>query len=133
MMPRLWRRPPRSRLTPWRMLARRVPRAPLALETTTPPTVDTRDGGDDSREGETGEAGGKETPIGVVPSPSDLDLSGLTLTDEALAELFTVNPEAWLGEIGPIREHYAQFGDKLPSQLASELDGLAERLEAALA
>ena len=80
-----------------------------------------------------GKAEGQETPIGVVPSPSDLDLSGLALTDEAIAELFTVDPEAWLGEIGPIREYYAQFGDKLPSQLASELDGLAERLEAALA
>ncbi len=80
-----------------------------------------------------GKAEGHETPIGVVPSPSDLDLSGLALTDEAIAELFTVDPEAWLGEIGPIREYYAQFGDKLPSQLASELDGLAERLEAALA
>ena len=31
-----------------------------------------------------GRAGGRETPIGTVPAPSDLDLSGLTLPEEHL-------------------------------------------------
>jgi phosphoenolpyruvate carboxykinase (GTP) len=79
-----------------------------------------------------GKAEGRETPIGVVPSASDLDLRGLALTDEDVDELLAVDPKAWLREIGPIREHYAQFGSKLPSELSAEVDALEKRLEDAI-
>ena len=79
-----------------------------------------------------GKAEGRETPIGVVPNASDLDLGGLALTDEDVDELLAVDPKAWLREIGPIREHYAQFGSKLPSELSAEVDALEKRLEDAI-
>jgi phosphoenolpyruvate carboxykinase (GTP) len=79
-----------------------------------------------------GKAEGRETPIGVVPNASDLDLSGLALTEEDVDELLTVDAEAWLNEIQPIREYYAQFGANLPSELTSELDALADRLKSAI-
>ena len=74
----------------------------------------------------------RETPIGVVPNASDLDLRGLALTDEDVDELLAVDPKAWLREIGPIREHYAQFGSKLPSELSAEVDALEKRLQDAI-
>jgi phosphoenolpyruvate carboxykinase (GTP) len=79
----------------------------------------------------TGKAEGRETPIGVVPSAADLDLSGLALDAEDVDELLGVDVEGWLAEIPLIREYYAKFGVKLPSELSAELDGLEERLKAA--
>jgi phosphoenolpyruvate carboxykinase (GTP) len=75
-----------------------------------------------------GRATGRETPIGTLPGVGDLERSGLSLGDEALAELLRVDHAGWLEEIPQIREYYAQFGVKLPSELSEELDGLERRL-----
>ena len=37
----------------------------------------------------------------------------------------------WLAEVPLIREHYAQFGARLPAALNAELDSLEKRLKAA--
>ena len=78
-----------------------------------------------------GKAFGRETPIGVVPSAADLDLSGLALTEADVDELLDVDVEGWLHEIPLIREYYQQFGVKMPSALLEQLDALEERLKAA--
>ena len=78
-----------------------------------------------------GKAEGRETPIGVVPAEGELDLSGLALDAEDAAELTTVDVEGWLAEIPLIREYYAGFGEKLPSELTDQLDALEQRLLAA--
>jgi phosphoenolpyruvate carboxykinase (GTP) len=77
-----------------------------------------------------GKATGHETPIGTVPGPRDLDLSGLTLADGVLEQLVRVERDAWLAELPLVREYYAQFGDRLPAELAGELDRLEQRLRA---
>jgi phosphoenolpyruvate carboxykinase (GTP) len=81
----------------------------------------------------TGKAEGRETPIGVVPTPADLDLSGLTVDETDMEELLAVDAGAWLAEIPLIREYYQQFGAKLPGELVDELDELEKRLRAAQA
>jgi phosphoenolpyruvate carboxykinase (GTP) len=78
-----------------------------------------------------GRGGARETPIGRVPHPGDLDLAGLNLPVENLARLLHVDVEAWQEELPSIREHFARFGDRLPDALNDELDGLEERLEEA--
>jgi phosphoenolpyruvate carboxykinase (GTP) len=75
-----------------------------------------------------GKAKGVETPIGVVPDPKDLDLSGLALDADDIAELLAVDREGWLNEVPLIREFYATFGAKMPPALVAELDGLERRL-----
>jgi phosphoenolpyruvate carboxykinase (GTP) len=75
-----------------------------------------------------GRASGRETPIGTLPTPGDLELFGLTLGDDALDELLRVDHAGWLHEIPLIRAYYAQFGVKLPSELSEELDALERRL-----
>jgi phosphoenolpyruvate carboxykinase (GTP) len=75
-----------------------------------------------------GRASGRETPIGTLPAPADLELFGLTLRDDALDALLSVDHEGWLHEIPLIRAYYAQFGVKLPSELSEELDALERRL-----
>jgi len=75
-----------------------------------------------------GRASGRTTPIGTLPAPGDLDLTGLALPEGKLHELLGVDHEGWLEEVPLIREYYAQFGMKLPDQLSAELDALERRL-----
>ena len=69
-----------------------------------------------------------ETPIGRLPADGALDLDGLDLPDEDLAELLKIDVEGWKGELPSIREHFATFGDKLPAGLREELAALEQRL-----
>ncbi|MEJ2528817.1 MAG: phosphoenolpyruvate carboxykinase domain-containing protein, partial [Gammaproteobacteria bacterium] len=43
--------------------------------------------------------------------------------------LFAVDVDAWLAEIPGIKQHYAQFGDKIPQTLMDEVDALEQRLK----
>ena len=70
-----------------------------------------------------------ETPIGYVPAPGAVDLSGLDVTDAQMEELLHIDTEEWLNEIVSIREHYERFGEKLPKVLSDELDALEARLQ----
>jgi phosphoenolpyruvate carboxykinase (GTP) len=71
-----------------------------------------------------------ETPIGRLPAPGALDLAGLNIDREDLEELLRVDAKGWLAEMNSIREHFAQFGDKLPAELGKQLDALETRLKA---
>ena len=73
---------------------------------------------------------GVETPIGVLPGRSELDLDGLEIGDDAFETLTTVDVEGWLSEIPKIRDYYAQFGKHMPAELVAELDKLEARLRA---
>ncbi|MCP5055327.1 MAG: phosphoenolpyruvate carboxykinase (GTP) [bacterium] len=79
----------------------------------------------------TGKIEGQETPIGTTPAPGELDLSGLAIDEEDLAELLAVDIDGWLAEIPPIREYYQQFGTHTPSELEDQLNALEARLKAA--
>jgi phosphoenolpyruvate carboxykinase (GTP) len=78
-----------------------------------------------------GTAKALETPIGLLPSPSAIDTSGLDLSEEDMAELLGVDTAGWLEEIPKLREWYAKFGDHLPKELGEELEGLELRLRSA--
>jgi phosphoenolpyruvate carboxykinase (GTP) len=78
-----------------------------------------------------GKVCGIDTPIGILPGAGELDLEGLDVSDAALETLTTVDIDGWLSEIPKIRDFYADFGDRLPADLVTELDALEERLNAA--
>jgi phosphoenolpyruvate carboxykinase (GTP) len=69
-----------------------------------------------------------ETPIGHLPTPDALDTQGLDIAPEALSEILAVDTDGWKQQMPSLREHYAKFGDKLPPELAQELEALAKRL-----
>ena len=50
------------------------------------------------------------------------------ISDEVLSELLSVDKAVWSEETAGIGEFFAKFGDKLPKELASELEGLKSRL-----
>ncbi|MGE0046511.1 MAG: phosphoenolpyruvate carboxykinase domain-containing protein, partial [Hyphomonadaceae bacterium] len=72
----------------------------------------------------------KDTPIGRLPTKRAFDVSGLSLTDEALELLLSVDPEIWREEASLIPPAYEKFGDRLPDELWEEHRLLVERLEA---
>jgi len=77
-----------------------------------------------------GEADAAETPIGAVPRPGDLDLTGLDADAGQVAQVLTVDPEEWKAELPNVREHFAEFGDRLPEALRTELAALERNLGA---
>jgi phosphoenolpyruvate carboxykinase (GTP) len=74
------------------------------------------------------QGGAEETPIGLVPAADALDTSGLDLSEGAIARLLRVDAEEWRGQLPRLHEHFAQFGDKLPDELAAQLEALERRL-----
>jgi phosphoenolpyruvate carboxykinase (GTP) len=75
-----------------------------------------------------GEAEAEETPIGLVPTRDALDLRGLDLAPDRLAELLKVDAGEWRKQLPQLHDHFARFGDRLPSELRSQLEALEERL-----
>ncbi|MCU1465476.1 MAG: Phosphoenolpyruvate carboxykinase [Actinomycetia bacterium] len=74
------------------------------------------------------DAAARDTAIGRLPSADALPTDGLRLAPGALDELLSVDEDEWRAELPLIEEHYAQFGDRLPTALHDELDALAKRL-----
>jgi phosphoenolpyruvate carboxykinase (GTP) len=68
------------------------------------------------------------TPIGLVPAVESLDVSGLDISPDAVAELLKIDVAAWQNEAQGTREYFATFGDKLPQGLSDQLKALDERL-----
>ncbi len=77
-----------------------------------------------------GKAEAVDTPIGQVPAADSLDIEGLTLTSDEVAEAVRVDREEWLAEIPLIEEWFATLGDRVPSPLRAELDHLRSELQA---
>ena len=75
-----------------------------------------------------GLAGAVETPLGYLPTESDLDTVGLDVAPDDLAQLLTVDADGWLAAIPQIRAHFAQFDDALPQELSKALDTLESNL-----
>ena len=70
-----------------------------------------------------------DTAIGKVPAPGAINIEGMEGMDEGkMTKVLEVNNDDWKEEIALIEAHFASFGDHLPAALATELDGLKERL-----
>jgi phosphoenolpyruvate carboxykinase (GTP) len=75
-----------------------------------------------------GTGGATETPVGFVPSASDLDLSGLDVPYADVEASLQVDTAEWRRELPQITEWFEKFGEKLPGVLWAELDALKARL-----
>jgi phosphoenolpyruvate carboxykinase (GTP) len=77
-----------------------------------------------------GQADARETPIGHVPRPEDLDTDGLDVAPERLEELLTVDEERLRAELEQVRAHLDRFGDRLPAALREHFERAERRLAA---
>jgi phosphoenolpyruvate carboxykinase (GTP) len=78
-----------------------------------------------------GEAEARDTPIGRVPAPGALDVSGLGLSEDQMELLLSVDLEVWREEAALIAPDYEKFGHRLPDGLWREYEALLSRLAAA--
>jgi len=67
-----------------------------------------------------GRSGARETPIGFLPEPRDLDVRGLALGGDALGKLLEVDPAAWRAEMDDIAGYLDDFGNRVPDTLTRE-------------
>ncbi len=76
-----------------------------------------------------GTAAAADTPIGRVPTPEAIDISGLDLTVDDVATALTVDVAEWQNELALIEEWFDKVGDSLPTTMRDELGALRLRLE----
>jgi phosphoenolpyruvate carboxykinase (GTP) len=75
-----------------------------------------------------GKAAAADTPIGHVPTPDSLDLSGLDLSADEVSSVVHVDAEEWRAEIPQIEAWFDKIGSQLPTSLRDELASLKLRL-----
>jgi phosphoenolpyruvate carboxykinase (GTP) len=75
-----------------------------------------------------GRVGAAEKPIGFLPEPGDIDVSGLDVSSDTLAQLLAVDSEQWRKELASIGEYFAEFGERLPAELRAEHDKVVRAL-----
>jgi phosphoenolpyruvate carboxykinase (GTP) len=75
-----------------------------------------------------GTAKAVQTPIGNLPAPDAIDLSGLDMSKDDIKQVLAIDLDGWKREADDIAEYYAKFGDRLPKTLRDELDKLRSRL-----
>ena len=75
-----------------------------------------------------GKAAAQRTAIGYMPAGENLDLGGLDISPDDMKELLKVDHTAWIEEVKDMREHFTQFGDRLPKALEAQLKALEDRL-----
>jgi phosphoenolpyruvate carboxykinase (GTP) len=71
-----------------------------------------------------------QTPVGLVPAPGALDVNGLGLSSEALEAVMKVDTDEWKAELPKISAHFDNLGDRLPTEMRSQLAQLSDRFAA---
>ena len=69
-----------------------------------------------------------ESPVGLLPTPGALDLTGLQLAPGALDQLLAVDTGDWREEAGRHHEFLSKFGDRMPEVLWTQHKALRARL-----
>ncbi len=75
-----------------------------------------------------GKVGAEDTPVGRLPRREDLDLDGLSLGEDRLDLLLTVDTDTWRREATLNAQDLHMLGDRVPPALWREQSGLEERL-----
>jgi len=63
-----------------------------------------------------GDVTGRRTPVGILPTPDELDLDGVQVAPDDLEVLLSIDVDRWRQEMGFREEHLAQFAD-LPEEI----------------
>ncbi|MGR8946766.1 MAG: phosphoenolpyruvate carboxykinase (GTP) [Gammaproteobacteria bacterium] len=74
-----------------------------------------------------------ETPIGAVPSATDIDASGLDLDTQTLEQLLAIDPQIWSTEVEEIEKFIKSFGERVPEKLLEQVERIKGALNAARA
>jgi len=70
-----------------------------------------------------------QTPIGLLPEPRDIDLTGVDVAPETLEQLLAVDKASWRDEMESIGEYLDDYGDRVPQALRAELGKILAALK----
>jgi phosphoenolpyruvate carboxykinase (GTP) len=65
-----------------------------------------------------GRRGARETMMGWVPDPEDLDLQGLDVPTERVRQAMAINPDECRAELLGQQEHFDKYGRTMPEELS---------------
>ena len=75
-----------------------------------------------------GKADAQKTAIGFLPATASLDIDGLNINTADLEAITSLDTDGWREAVPQIREHFAIFGDRLPTKLHDSLNSLESAL-----
>lgn len=78
-----------------------------------------------------GKAEAVKTPIGYVPTPTSLDMTGLDLSSKTIDDLLWINHEEWQEELKSQNEFFDKMSNQLPQEIRDEYNALTQRLQKA--
>jgi phosphoenolpyruvate carboxykinase (GTP) len=78
-----------------------------------------------------GTAEAEDSLLGLVPAEGEIDLEGLDIGEDEMRELRNVDSEALGAQIPQMKQHFAQFGDRLPKAIDEQMAALEERVSQA--
>lgn len=73
-----------------------------------------------------------ETPVGFEPRLADLNLEGLSISEQQVSELLEVDLNDWQQEVLSQKSYLESYGERLPAELWEEHRILAEKVSAGL-
>ena len=77
----------------------------------------------------TGRKPARQTPIGYMPAPEDLNLQGLAMAPGAIEALLHVDRMGWAAEMEDVGQFLQEFGAHLPAELEHERQRIFSRLQ----
>jgi phosphoenolpyruvate carboxykinase (GTP) len=78
-----------------------------------------------------GTVGARETPIGYVPEPEDMNFDGLRMSRKDQEKLFEVKPEEWRDELRDTKKFLDTFGRHIPYEIWQNYEKMDRRLSTA--
>ena len=71
----------------------------------------------------------KETALGFIPNPGDLDTQGLSMNPQTLSDLCSIKNSDWISEWDEVGKYLASYGDHLPPTFTSLHSKITAELE----
>jgi phosphoenolpyruvate carboxykinase (GTP) len=75
-----------------------------------------------------GQVPADESALGLVPRGSDLNLDGLDIAEDDIAELFAIDRQSWLAEADSTERFFATFEGRVPAAVEHQLAVLRQKL-----
>ncbi|HEX2139101.1 MAG TPA: phosphoenolpyruvate carboxykinase (GTP) [Woeseiaceae bacterium] len=72
--------------------------------------------------------GARETPIGFLPAPADIDTRDLDVSPQTMEALLSIDAGQWQQEMETVGDYLGTFGDRLPEALRREHETVLENL-----
>jgi phosphoenolpyruvate carboxykinase (GTP) len=77
-----------------------------------------------------GDADARETAVGLLPEPSDIELNGIDTDLDTMEQLLSVDAAAWQAELDAIGAYLDEYGDRTPEALREEQRAVSQELSA---